>query len=169
MLYAERKGANWQLDRLDLLLFLVFANLPDLDFLPGLIAGNPNMYHHGITHSIFFGLVISIAVGVAYSIIRKKDVLRMSIILFITYASHLLLDFLGKDTRQPFGEQLFWPFSSEYYLSPIALFSDVHKASQSDIFLKSLFNWHNLSTMAIEAAILTPILLLVLNRKKQSL
>jgi inner membrane protein len=169
VLYAERNGANWQLDRLDLLLFMVFANIPDLDFLPGFFAGNPNMYHHGMTHSIFFALVVSIVVGVAYSIIRKKEMMKMSIILFVTYASHLLLDFLGKDTRQPFGEQLFWPFTSEYYISPFALFSDVHKASHSDIFLKSLFNWHNLTTMAIEVAILTPILLLVLNRKKQSL
>src|ERR1044071_7547790 len=32
-------------------LYLLAANAPDLDFLPGLIVGDPNRFHHGISHS----------------------------------------------------------------------------------------------------------------------
>ena len=38
------------------------------------------------------------------------------------YTSHLLLDWLGSDTSVPIGIMALWPFSSQFYESPIHLF-----------------------------------------------
>ena len=34
-------------------------NAPDLDFIPGLILGRPNLYHHGISHSLGAAVIFS--------------------------------------------------------------------------------------------------------------
>ena len=170
ILYTERKGVNWNLNWKDMLLFLLVANLADIDFLPGFLAGNPNKFHHGMTHSISFAVLSGTVLGLIYYLKERKDFLKYFSIFSIVYFSHLVLDYFGKDTKFPFGEQLFWPFSKNFFLSPIALFSDVSKASSSDIFIQSLFNWHNLGTVILEVAIFLPILWLVkfLNNRKQS-
>ena len=38
------------------------------------------------------------------------------------YASHLLLDWLGSDSSVPIGIMALWPFSSQFYESPVHLF-----------------------------------------------
>jgi len=169
ILYTARKGANWNLNWKDMLLFLLVANLADIDFLPGFFAGNPNKFHHGMTHSIAFAILSGTVLGLIYYFKERKDFLKYFSTFSIVYFSHLVLDYFGKDTKFPFGEQLFWPFSEIYVLSPVALFSDVSKASSSDIFIQSLFNWHNLGTVMLEAVIFLPILWLVkfLNDRKQ--
>ncbi|MBN1155416.1 metal-dependent hydrolase [candidate division KSB1 bacterium] len=144
----------------ELILFVMIANFADLDYVPGYIAGNPNLYHHGMTHSFFFALLVSVVVALIYRLIRRKDFIRAMLLMFAVYVSHLVMDFLGKDTRYPFGEQLFWPLSDDYFLSSFYIFNDVHKASSSEIFIQSLFNWHNLMTIAQEVVILLPILIL---------
>ena len=39
------------------LLYVVVANGPDLDFIPGLLTGAPNLYHHGRSHSLGAGIL----------------------------------------------------------------------------------------------------------------
>ena len=134
---------------------IFFANSPDLDFIPGFFVGNPNLYHHGITHSLGAGIFVSFAFGWIFSKYLgsyKKGVL----FLFFLYLSHLVLDYLTVDTRFPIGEPMFWPVSHRYVISPILIFSDVHKASNSNTFLRSLFVRHNLLGMAKEFLILFP-------------
>ncbi|MBD3289337.1 hypothetical protein GF337_11090 [candidate division KSB1 bacterium] len=142
----------------ELVAAVIIANLPDADFIPGMLAGNPNKFHHGITHSIGFAVIVGLLAGIVYFSIRKKHFFFYSAFFFLCYSSHLLLDYLGADTRAPFGEQLFWPISQIYVMSPVSVFSDVHKASDSSIFLQSLFNWHNFRTILIECAILIPMI-----------
>ena len=48
------KSFSWRM----LIVYVVVANLPDIDFLPGLIQGNPNKYHHHFTHSITFCMLV---------------------------------------------------------------------------------------------------------------
>jgi len=152
----------------ELAVFILLANFPDIDFLPGFFFGNPNKFHHGVTHSIGFALLIGALFGFIFYLRSKQNFNKYFFIFTLVYSSHLLMDFFGKDTRFPFGEQLFWPISQIYVLSPIAIFQDVHKASDSSIFLQSLVNWHNLKTILMECVILIPILLLVkLKRRKE--
>lgn len=164
IVYTDRKMANWNLTWRDLLIFILVANLPDIDYLPGFLMGKPNKFHHGMTHSISLAVLIGCILGLIYFMKERRNFVKYFFSFSMTYSSHLLLDFLGKDTSYPYGEQLFWPFSNIYFMSPIAIFSDVHKASSSKIFIQSLFNWNNLGTVVIEAIILLPIIWLIKNR-----
>ncbi len=38
--------------------FIVLANLPDFDFIPGILIGDPGRFHHTYSHSIGFVLLI---------------------------------------------------------------------------------------------------------------
>jgi len=154
---------NW----FDYLVFLFIGSFPDLDFLPGLVLGTPSRFHHGMTHSLFFGIIIGTMTGLLYSKWKRTNWLSYTLIFTSVYFSHLLADFLGVDTSFPYGEQLFWPFWQAYILSPISIFSDVYRSSNSADFFVSLFNWHNLRTVIIELLICGPILFLI-NYKKVS-
>ena len=55
----NRAGARG-LDLPVVLLFVLFANAPDLDFVPGILLGDPGAYHHGISHSLGFALMVAV-------------------------------------------------------------------------------------------------------------
>ena len=141
-----------------MLFFVVLvANLPDIDFLFGWSVGNPNRYHHLWTHSIVFAVLTGVVVGAVYTVFTHKNGFKIGVVAASIVGSHLVLDFFSKDTRVPSGMPLFWPISDKYYLSPVVLFQDVHKASSNEAFLGSLVCWHNLWTLLIELAILMPL------------
>ena len=69
------------------------------------------------------------------------------------YATHILLDWLGKDTAPPFGLQALWPFSSRYYISGADLFMEISRRYwKPDEFLVG-----NLKAGAWELLLLGPI------------
>ncbi len=146
---------------------LIFALLPDIDFLFGFLVGDANLYHHFFTHSFFFVILVGILAGAVYAKWRRKSALIYSAILASAGISHVILDILAVDKRAPFGCPLFWPFSQKYYISPVLLFSDVSRVSDSRFFFQSLFNWHNLRTIGIEALVLTPVLLFMIWREEK--
>jgi hypothetical protein len=53
----------------------------------------------------------------------------------------------------PYGEQLCWPFSSKYFISPVSIFMDVQKANTTAEFIPSLFSKHNFLMMFSEIGI----------------
>lgn len=153
----------------EMLVFILLANFPDIDYLPGFFFGNPNKFHHGMTHSIGFALLVGAFCAFIFYLRSKQNFRKYFLIFTLAYFSHVLMDFFGKDTRFPFGEQLFWPLSEAYVLSPVAIFQDVHKASASNIFLQSLFTWHNLKTILIECIVMTPMLLFVKFKRRKEI
>lgn len=162
-------GLNRQklkLVRYDFLIFLFIGLFPDLDFLPGLITGVPSRFHHGLMHSIFFGIIIGIIMGLSYACWKKKHGLVYGLIFSGVYLSHLVADFLGVDTSFPYGEQLFWPFSKAYFLSPYSIFLDICRSANSHDFFISLFSWHNLKTVTLEILICLPILMILYFRSR---
>ena len=54
-------GAGLKLARMGLYVFA--ANAADLDFIPGLLSGDPNRYHHGISHSLGFAALVAVVFG----------------------------------------------------------------------------------------------------------
>lgn len=143
-----------------LLVSVILANLADIDFLPGLILGNPNRFHHGITHSLGATLVAGLVFGF-YFYAKKNQFWAPFAFSGLLYLSHVALDFLTVDTSPPQGVPIFWPLSGEYYLSPISVFSSVHKDSFSATFFQSLFVSENIWTVFREIFILGPFVLLV--------
>ena len=99
-------------------LFAVFAaNAADLDFIPGIIIGDPNRFHHGASHSIaavvLFGMICAL-----FGQTTRAFTLRLPTLGMACYASHLILDFLTVDNGAPYGMPLLWPITDTYFQSP---------------------------------------------------
>ena len=129
---------------------LTAALVPDLDLLIGPFTGRT--YHHYFTHSLgFTGLFAVVVYGVARTMGRASPS-RDTLLLTLAYLSHIVLDLLGKDTTPPFGVQLFWPFSDQFFISPVVVFSDVWRGS-----LSRTFGLHNWLALGREAVLLVPV------------
>src|SRR5688500_803129 len=64
------------------------AVAPDLDFIPGLLIGDPGRFHHAASHSIIAAVAIASMAG-AMSVPRA----RWSFLVFLAYCTHLALDY----------------------------------------------------------------------------
>jgi membrane-bound metal-dependent hydrolase YbcI (DUF457 family) len=144
----------------DAIFFIFLANLPDIDFLPGLILGFPNLYHHGIFHSLGSALAVAAVLGwIFYQ--KKRHFWRFFAFIFLIFYSHLLLDFFSKDFAVPYGLPLFWPFSSNYYIATHPIFINITRSDRSANFFSSLLNAHNLEAALREIILLGGLVLLV--------
>jgi membrane-bound metal-dependent hydrolase YbcI (DUF457 family) len=148
-----RPGVFFAAPWLESLFLLFLANLPDLDFLPGILSGFPNLYHHGIFHSLGAALAVAVAGGWLF-LLGKRRFRSAASVIFILYVIHLLLDYFAGDTRPPYGMPLFWPFSGDYFLAPRPLFLNIARSGRSGDFFSSLFNRHNLDAVLREVMIL---------------
>jgi inner membrane protein len=128
----------------DAFFFIFLANLADADFLPGIILGRPNLYHHGIFHSLGAALAIA-AIGGWFFNWNKKHFWLPATGIFLIFSSHLLLDFFTRDFVAPYGLPLFWPFSSRYFISARPFFLDITRSAATHDFFISIFNRHNLT------------------------
>jgi len=144
--------------------YLVVANAPDLDFIPGFFVGDPNRYHHGMSHSVGFALLVSVAASFFLCLKRQASMGRNFSIVFCLYFSHIALDYLSVDSSAPHGVPLFWPLSDKFYIASFAFLPDVTRepfTSSSLTFILSFFSLHNLWTVLIELLLLLPVLFLV--------
>ena len=157
---------NWAL----LAISVAMAELPDIDFLFGFLTNEPNKYHHGFTHSFMFVIVIGLLVAVVTSWRNRSQFGRHALLFTGAGISHIVLDSLAKDTTPPYGAPIFWPFTDKFYISPVIVFSDMHRASDSARFFPSMFTLHNLMTVTREVLILLPLIVLiyVLNKRRRA-
>ncbi|MEK7730139.1 MAG: metal-dependent hydrolase [candidate division KSB1 bacterium] len=143
---------------MNLFIFALLANLPDLDFLPGFLAGFPNRYHHHELHSLGFAALMGLMGGLVYLRMAGKF-WACFLPIFFAVSSHLLLDLLTEDFSDPHGMMLLWPFNSEFYDVPWKIFASVNKSNHSSDFIMSLFTLHNVRVVLIELAIMLPLAL----------
>jgi len=133
---------------------VLLANGPDLDFLPGILVGQPAAYHRGVTHT----LAALVAVGLAVWLLerfRGRPPAGPAVWAAAVYASHLLLDFFTTNTRPPCGGRFLWPLSDQYYLSPVTPLQEiVIDPSGRVAFVRSLVQPHTAGVWAEEVAIL---------------
>ncbi len=149
---------NWK----GYLSYVIVANVPDLDIIPGMLKGDINLYHHQITHTLFFAALFTLGVYVFYRPRGEKITLRKVLPFFLLYLSHLVLDFFAVDTKPPYGEELFWPFTANYYISSVTPFLDIVRGRT----LLSAINMHNLKAVLVEIAAFGPILLVAMLYQK---
>ncbi len=141
---------------------LFLAVLPDIDFLFGFVVGKPNLYHHGFTHSFVFVICIGVA-GAWLLSLKNRKLFRLYAIMFISAGvSHLIFDLMTVDGTAPFGVRVLWPFTNKYFIFPLQIFLDVHRAANSTQFIMSLFNLHNLKAVTQEILMLTPVVFFIL-------
>ena len=140
---------------------LICANIPDVDFLFGFVAGNPNLYHHMWTHSLTFCAGVGVLTALGSRLFGECRSFRIGLLVFGAALSHLVLDYFTADQNPPFGIKLFWPFTGNYYIASVPVFQDVYRISENSGFFESLICRHNGVTLLIEIAIMGPILVLV--------
>lgn len=151
-------------------LCVVAAVAPDLDFLPGLILGTPALYHQGISHSFLFALVVSLALAVGFGRAGRAWP-RLWSVVFLAYASHLVIDLFGPDARPPYGVPLLWPLTDHAFLAPVKLFMGFHHAGRTGAstaeWLRGVLSPANIAALAIEAAWFLPAVLLFARRRRR--
>jgi inner membrane protein len=142
-------------------LYLFAANAPDLDFIPGLLMGNPERYHHGPSHSLGFAILFGLALSLTTALFKLGDGRRNFSVFFSLYFSHVLLDYLSTDSSIPYGVPLFWPLSDEYYMAPFAFLPDIHRPVSSGMkFITGVLSLHNLWAATVEFLMLGFLILL---------
>ena len=158
-IFQTRPGLFFKKMWLDAVFFVFLANLPDADFLPGLLLGSPNLYHHGIFHSL--GAVLAVSAAISCIFFRKKKRFwELSALVFLTMSSHLLLDFFTRDFSAPYGLPLFWPVSGDYFIASHSIFINITRSASSANFFSSLFSLHNLEAALREIIVLGGLLLM---------
>lgn len=133
---------------------LVLSNLPDMDFLPGILSGDLNAMHHGYTHSIGWITLVSCSVALMACAFKAANPFFLLVITFALTGLHLVMDMASKDGRAPFGIMVLWPFDDTFRQWPVILFDHVHKAGWHD-----MIQWANVRTVAREIILCGPVLL----------
>jgi len=131
---------------------VVAANLPDLDFVPGLLIGKPSAFHHGVSHSLLAASLFGIGVFlVAQRFLESVSKGTLLLVCLVASLSHPVFDYLSVDTSYPYGVPLFWPFDNAYHISPLKVFDDVTRSQTSNqVFLSTVLNFHNLMNVVRE-------------------
>lgn len=103
------------------------AAAADLDFLPGLVVGDPARFHHGASHSVLGATALALLVLSAW---RRRGAIGWRAVLLVSgaFASHLAADCVTHDPGTRQGLPLAWPFSSTRILAPVWLVPAVMRA-----------------------------------------
>ena len=122
------------------------AAAPDLDLVLRMIDGVN--HHRGASHSF----AAAALVGIAAFVLRGFGVdLPPATSISVGWASHVVLDYLGLDTFPPSGVMALWPFSTDFYASPVSIFYDIPRSFSAEAIR------HNLVAVSIEVAIMAPV------------
>jgi inner membrane protein len=152
--HFTQRGRVW------LLLGSVFlANFPDLDILPGLMIGDPRVFHHQGMHSLVAAVVAGVIVGFLSGKWEGNRLLWGGWGGGL-YFSHVLLDLLVDDRHPPFGAQLFWPFSQTYFIAPVTPFSRFDYFDSELGMIQTMLSLHNLGTILREGVLMVPFVVL---------
>ena len=124
-----------------LLLFILIANLPDIDFALYLFLGEKALsLHQYFTHNIFF---VAITAAACWPLFKSQ---KERVGIFLVAFSHLLLDFLTIDIAHPKGFRLFYPFSSQLF--NWGVFPNLLKDNWAEVF-----SFYNLLVISLETAL----------------
>ena len=123
----------------------VMAVAPDLDIL----AGSHRTYTHSVGGVAIVGLMSWLILRA-----RFKSAGARAAAITAAYASHLVLDWMSKDTALPSGLTLLWPFTSRYYKSGLDLFGEISRR----YWLPEEFLLGNMKAALWECALVGPLL-----------
>ncbi len=142
------------------LFFILFANLPDFDFIPGWIVDQPNLFHRGFSHSFFMACMIGVTVGLIVRLTGRGKALTSATAVIFLCSFHIVLDLFSVDYGTPPGFKILWPFKDQHYIAPNVIFMNITRSPLPEEFFRSLFNTHNLKAVINEVVIFLPLLFL---------
>ena len=143
---------------------LMGSILPDFDFLPGILIGDPAAFHHGVSHSLAFAVLFGALVFVFFRCCRQKKIARRAALLgTLAYGFHVVLDAVNVNNAVP----IIWPLSNVKFGINLNLFGHFHH-DRLEQGIRSVVRWDNLPAVTRELTILgIPVLLLFLWRKRR--
>ncbi|MFQ5718405.1 MAG: metal-dependent hydrolase [Acidobacteriota bacterium] len=132
----------------------------DLDIVPGLLVGTPARFHQGVSHSLAAAVILA-TLGALVAAFRSRPPGPIFLVVFAAYTSHLLLDIAGSDRRPPYGIPLLWPLTSATFQAPFPVLMGMSHAAHADdglrTWLSGVLSWHNVRALAVEAALMSPL------------
>ena len=135
---------------------VVLANFPDVDYVPGILSGDLNAYHHFYTHTPGWCALVAVGVWGAMRFFRGARAPAFGWILALLL-SHLVADYMTEDTRPPIGIMALWPLNDQFYISPVTIFRHWKKSQFAE-----LLQWHNFVSASGEALWTVPVVSCVL-------
>ena len=135
------------------------ANAADLDFVPGLLIGDPNRFHHGVSHSL--GLAVLFALCCGSGRLLGPSFGENVAVFFCLYFSHVAIDYFSIDTSAPYGVPFFWPLTNDYYIAPFAFFPDIRRSPEAGKFFESLFTLHNVWAVTVEFIVISLVVVMI--------
>jgi inner membrane protein len=148
VLLARDEAELWSAPRAATIVLAALA--PDLDLLLKLTDGLN--HHQAEVHSVGFALIVGLA---AFGVFRARRLPRagaVGVAACLAWGSHLLLDYLSRDTSPPIGLMALWPFSATYYKFPWPIFLDIYRSLAPSALA------HDALAAAWEVALLLPLL-----------
>ena len=151
------------------LALIAIASAADVDFVTGAFGGGLYLSHHGVTH----GFAAATAAGVIASAIalaaRSKRPARIGLIVALTYASHVVLDFFAGDTGVPTDMPIFWPIATDTWLTaPVQVFAAIEHDGTLAGMPAVIVRPDTLAAMAREAILMGPVLGAVMWLKRRT-
>jgi len=139
-----------------LLAAVLAANACDLDYLPGLLVGAPNLLHRWLGHTAVWAALAGFTIWLVWRRVAAPLPRWALPVLLAAACSHILADYADEDTRAPFGILALWPFYDGFVISAHPVFLSLTKAS-----LAAVCSWPNVRAVARELLVTLPPLLAV--------
>ena len=121
-----------------LILCAVAGVAPDVDFLWG--------GHNRQTHSLGAAVIAGVVV------LAWKRNPRLALAVMLSWASHVLFDWLGSDDTPPLGVMALWPLNSNFYFADAYVFEAISRRYWLDNFFS-----HNAWAVMKEILLLGPV------------
>jgi membrane-bound metal-dependent hydrolase YbcI (DUF457 family) len=131
-----------------LLICALAGVLPDVDF----AWGGHNRQTHSLGAAVIAGLVV---------FVWTRD-RRLAIAVALSWATHVLFDWLGSDDTPPLGVMALWPITSNFYFANAFVFEAISRRYWLDNFYT-----HNGWAVIKEVLILGPIALIAFRWRAQ--
>ncbi len=137
--------------------FVLFANAPDLHYLPGILAGEPGRFRFGYLHSFGFLAGASALLYAVLEFTRNARSAFWTAHFAVLYGLHVVMDFFTRNLTPNSGLALFWPASLELFTAPLHLFVDLKKKGWDQVL-----GAHNFLALGREALFAVAVLAAVL-------
>jgi hypothetical protein len=124
------------------------AVAPDLDLLLKYVDGRN--HHQAESHSLGSAALAGLVVWALAWWRRWPGAAVLGVLAAGGWTSHVLLDYLGRDTHPPIGLMAFWPLSRDFFKFPWPIFLDLGRTLDWETIR------HNVRSVAWETALLLP-------------
>jgi inner membrane protein len=128
----------------------VLSLLPDLDAVPGFLAGDIGRYHNNLSHSILLGGGAALGVGLTLKALRNRRALFWAVVTLACWELHILMDWLTVGR----GVMALWPWAPDRFRSPVLIFPGLH---WSDGLWTTRHLWTALNDGAFAAAVVAAV------------